>query len=365
MPPTLDRRALNRALLDRQLLLRRSALPASGAIAHLVGMQAQAPLAPYAGLWTRLDGFVPGDLADLIEGRDVVRVALMRGTVHLVTAGDCLFLRPLIQPLLDRALRTGYGRRVEELDIDEIVKAGRALVEERPRTFAELGAALGERWPGADTTALAQVIRARVALVQVPPRGIWGRGGQAAHTSAEAWLGRPLDTGASAETMVGRYLAAYGPATVKDLQTWSGLTRLREVVERLRPSLRAFRDENGAELLDLPGAPRPVAETPAPPRFLPEYDNLLRSHADRSRVIADEHRARIATPNDAPRPVFLVDGFAAGTYTITRERGSAYLTIEPFEPLTAADEEALTAEGERLLAFAAADAGDRDIRVVT
>ncbi len=189
------------------------------------------------------------------------------------------------------------------------------------------------------------------------------RGVHAGERSAEAWLGRPLDPDASPETLVTRYLAAYGPASVKDIQIWSGLTRLREVVARLRPGLRVFRGENGAELFDLPDAPRPDHETPAPPRFLPEYDNLLRSHADRTHVVSDEHRARLATPNDAPTPVFLLGGFVAGTYSITCGRGSARLTIEPFEPLPAADTDALTPEGERLLEFSAADAGDRDVTV--
>lgn len=360
--PVLDRRALGRALLERQLLLSRARRSAADTVAHLVGIQAQAPLAPYVGLWTRLDGFGHGDLAGLINDRAAVRVALMRGTVHLVTAEDCLFLRPLMQPLLDRALRSGFGRNLTPEELDRITTAGRALVEERPLTFEQLGAALGEHWPGTAPTALAQVVRARVPLVQVPPRGIWGCGGAAAHTSAEAWLGRPLSDTASPEAMAVRYLAAYGPATVKDLQTWSGLTRLREVIERLRPRLRVFRDEHGGELFDLPDAPRPAPDTPAPPRFLPPYDNLLRSHADRTRVISEEHRARLATPNDAPRPVFLIDGFVRGTYAITQNQDTATLTIEHFAPLRGSDIDALTREGARLLAFAAAEQVDHHIR---
>jgi hypothetical protein len=351
--PTLDRRTLNRALLHRQLLLERAAHPADHAIHHLVGMQAQSPLAPYTGLWTRLRDFHPDRLSDLINDRRAVRVAVMRGTVHLVTADDCLTLRTLIQPLFDRALRNGYARLLPGLDLDQVTATGRALVDEHPRTFSELGATLGHQWPGHDTTALAQVIRARVPLIQVPPRGIWDHGGAATHTSAEAWLGRDPDPAASPETMITRYLAAYGPATVKDIQTWSGLTRLRAVTERLRPHLRTYRDENGNELLDLPDAPTPDPGTPAPPRFLPEYDNLLRSHADRTRVISDQHRARLATPNDAPKQVFLTDGFVRGTYTLTKARGTATLAIEPFEPLTGTDHDELTREGARLLEFAA------------
>ena len=360
----LNRRALNRALLARQMLLQREERSPAQAVAHLVGMQAQAPLAPYVGLWTRLKGLRPGDLADTIKGRELVRIAVMRGTIHLVTAADCLELRRLTQPVLDRALKTGYGRHLAGLDVEEVAAAGRALVEERPRTFAELNGLLGERWPDRDRRALTEVVRARVPLVQLPPRGIWGEGGQAVHTSAEAWLGfgRPASSDPSPEETVLRYLAAYGPATVKDLQTWSGLTRQRAVVDRLRPGLRVFRTEDGAELFDLPDAPRPDPETPAPPRFLPEYDNLLRSHADRTRVLSDGNRARLATPNDSPRPTFLIDGFVHGTWRISRERDRTVLTIEPYAPLLAPDRTALTEEGARLLAFAA-DTADYDIRI--
>lgn len=351
MSEILDRQALNRALLDRQLLLTPATCTALEAVERLVGMQAQAPLAPYVGLWTRLDAFTHDDLAGLLTGRQAVRLALMRGTIHLVTAADCLTLRPLLQPHHDRVLRGGAGRRLA--DRPEIAADGRALVDERPRTFRELGEVLAERWPGHAPADLAHVIRARVPLVQVPPRGLWGRGGPAAHTSAEIWLGRPLVSEPSIDDLVIRYLAAYGPAGPQDMQAWSGLTRLREVFDRLRPRLRAFRDERGTEVFDLPDAPRPDAGTPAPPRFLPEYDNLLRSHADRTRVLPDGHRERLATPNDSPRPTFLVNGFVHGTWKITRSRGTAILALEPFAPLTGDDTAALTTEGERLLEFAA------------
>ncbi|WP_460346259.1 winged helix DNA-binding domain-containing protein [Actinoallomurus acanthiterrae] len=359
----LSRRALNRALLARQMLLARETVPAVRAVERLVGMQAQAPLAPYVGLWTRVEGFRTEDLADRIIGRDLVRITLMRGTIHLVSADDCRWVRPLIQPMLDRALNAGYGRHLTGLDVEEVVSAGRALVEERPRTFAELGAALGESRPDRDGGALTAVVRTRVPLVQLPPRGIWGQGGQAVHTSAEAWLGRPLAPDPAPEDLVLRYLAAYGPATVKDLQIWSGLTRQRQVVDRLRPRLVSLRSEDGTELLDLPDAPRPDPETPAPVRFLPEYDNLLRSHADRTHVLPAEHRGRLATPNDSPRPTFLIDGFVHGTWRITRERDRAVLNVEPYAPLSARDRTALAEEGARLLAFAA-DGVDHDIKIM-
>jgi hypothetical protein len=214
-------RELNRATLERQMLLRRRKLSAVEAIEHLVGMQAQAPAPPYLGLWTRLKDFHPDELARLILERRAVRIALMRNTVHLVSARDCLALRPLMQPVFDRTLYSTRANRahLEGIDIEALVAAGRALLEERPRTAKELGELLQDQWPERDPTSLARAIRHLVPLVQVPPRGLWGKSGPAAHTTAEAWLGRPLDPTPSLEETILRYLGAFGPATVKDVQT--------------------------------------------------------------------------------------------------------------------------------------------------
>jgi hypothetical protein len=249
------------------------------------------------------------------------------------------------------------------VDIEALVAAGRALLEERPRTAKELGELLRERWPDRDPASLARAIRHLVPLVQVPPRGIWGKSGQAAHTTAEAWLGRPVDPDPSLDEMVVRYLGAFGPATVKDVQTWSGLTRLREVTDRLRSRLHTFRDEQGNELFDLPDAPRPDPDTPSPPRFLPEFDNLILSHADRTRIIANDYRKVIASKNGMVPATVLVDGFVRGTWKTKRaRRGKATLVIELFEPLAKKDRDALSEEGEQLIRFIVEDAEAFEVR---
>lgn len=358
-PDVLRQRALNRALLARQLLLRRWKLSAAETIERLVGMQAQVPNDPYIGLWTRLAGFRANDLADLITGRRAVRIALLRSTIHLVTDRDCLRLRPVLQPYLERHLYTGtpFGRQIRGLDTTKLVAAARALLEEKPRTMAELAKLLHRRWPDRDATSLAYATRDLVPLVQVPPRGVWGASGQTRLTTAEAWLGRPLEQDVSPDEMVLRYLAAFGPSTARDIQAWSG-ANLREVVERLRPRLRTFRDEGRRELFDWPDAPLPDPDTPAPPRFLPEYDNALLAHGDRTRIVVNAHRQAIFSS-------LLVDGFVAGTWKITRRGDTATLVVESFKPLKKADHSAVGEEGMRLLTFAASDATDHDVQFTT
>ncbi|HEX6507706.1 MAG TPA: winged helix DNA-binding domain-containing protein [Chloroflexota bacterium] len=363
MAEVLVQRALNRALLQRQLLLERSPMSARSAIEHLAGMQAQAPNAPYVALWSRLQGFQHDDLARMITERDAVRAPLMRATIHLVTARDCLALYPLVRPVLARGFASNHGKNLVGVDIEALTLAGRALLEERPRSRAELAALLHERWPGYDAISLAYAITYLVPLVQVSPRGVWGDSGMPRWATIETWLGRPLEPNPSPDETVMRYLAAFGPASVRDVQTWSGLSRLRDVAERLRPQLRVFRDERGAELFDLPNAPRPEPDTPAPPRFLPEYDNVLLSHADRTRIMPDARLVPLPPGIGGVCGTVLVDGFFRGTWKITRQEDTATLTIEPFAPLPAADRIDLEEEGAHLLTFAAADAGTHDVRL--
>src|SRR2546430_3806768 len=348
----LSQRAVNRATLGRQLLLHRATMSAAEAIGHLVGMQAQAPNAPYVALWSRLADFDPGELATLLRERRVVRGWFQRTTVHLVTARDALALRPLTQAVAARMFAgSPFSRGVAGLDVARLLPVGRALLEEAPRTRAELGRLLADRFPGHDGVSMAFAVNVLVPVVQVPPRGIWGASGPAALAPLESWLGAPLDPESSVDALLLRYLGAFGPATVKDAQMWSGLTRLREVADRLRPRLRTFRDESGAELFDLPDAPRPDPGTPAPPRFLPEYDNLLLSHADRSRVIPDGRPVPLPPGNGGNVGTVLVDGSFRATWAIRRGDGRATLTVAPFVRLPRRDRAAVAGGGARLLAF--------------
>jgi hypothetical protein len=198
----------------------------------------------------------------------------------------------------------------------------------------------------------------------VPPRGVWGKGGPPAHTTAEAWLGRPIAGDPSPDDMLMRYLAAFGPASVLDMQAWSGLTQLADTAERLRSRLKSFRDEAGRELFDLPRAPRPDPDRPVPVRFLPEFDNVLLSHADRTRIVSDADRKRLFGGGGMLAATILVDGFVHGTWRIERGRRTATLAIAPFRPLAKHDVAALKEEGGRLLEFAAVDADRRDVRIL-
>ncbi|RKT07641.1 winged helix DNA-binding protein [Streptomyces sp. 3211.6] len=342
----LGTRALNRATLARQLLLSRAEMPARDAVAHLVGLQAQNVKPPYFQLHARLAGFRPEELGRLMEEREVVRMVTMRSTIHTHTVDDARTLRPLVQGARDREVQY-FRKGLAGVDLKVLAERARGFVEEEPRTMAEIREELLRAWPGADPQSLSVAARCLLPLVQVTPRGVWGRSGQVRLTTLEAWAGGASGAGEGSGIgeVVLRYLGAFGPASVKDMQTWAGITRLREAFERLRPRLVTFRDENGTELFDLPDAPRPDADTPAPPRFLPEFDNLLLSHADRTRVVPPEFKGLNASGNQS-RCVVLVDGFLAGVWA----RTEAVVTVELFREVAGGVKEQIAAEGEAMLA---------------
>jgi hypothetical protein len=349
MSEVLSRCALNRATLARQLLLERAPMSPLAAVEHLVGLQAQVPHNPYTGLWSRLKGFRPESLSELLEQRHVVRVGVMRGTIHLVTAADCLLLRPLTQPAFEDQLRRHreHAPALRDVDLEPVVELAQAFLEEKPRSGAELRAILSERFPGLDPAALAHACSVRLAFVQVPPRGLWGKSAQVMSTTAESWLGRPFAADPSIDEVVLRYLAAFGPASVADVTTWCRLTGMRAVVERLRPHLVTFRDERGRALFDLPDAPRPDADTPAPVRFLPEYDNVLLSHDDRSRFVSEADRSTLAHGWNVGWGAVLYDGSVRGRWRLEPE-GLNVLHVDrlPKKAVTA-----IAAEARRVTRF--------------
>ena len=355
--PVLDRRALNRALLARQLLLERRRASAASTIEHLVGMQAQAPNLPYVGLWARLHGFKTDALSRMVEGRQAIRISLMRNTIHLVTRRDAFGVKPLFMRLGERGFLRGspWGRQFREGEMGAIARAGGEIMGEKPRTIADLARELAKRFPDRDPAAMAYGVRYMVPLVFTPPRGTWGGKGLVTLTTFEAWLGGPPGPAMADHELVLRYLRAFGPASVADMRAWSGLAH-KSVFERLRPRLRMFRDENGRELFDLPRAPRPPADVEAPVRFLPDYDNILLAHADRTRILPPGKHLGLFSSNGIMKGSVLVDGFVRGGWIPTHAGATTTLHITPFgTPLSRVEARAVEKEGRELLRFLAPD----------
>lgn len=344
-------RELNRATLARQMLLERRNLPVAAAIEQLVGLQAQQALPPYVGLWTRLQDFDRASLAIPIESREVVKATLIRGTLHLFTAADYLRFRATLQPLLDSAGAAIAKSRGANLDLEELLAVARQFLEEKPRSFAEISAMLSERFPEHDVGAMRYSVRTRIPLVQVPIDEGWSYSSKPEFTLAEAWLGQRIATEERLPELALRYLAAFGPASVTDMQTWLGMPKLKELFEKLRPELQVYRDEGRRELFDLPDAPLPDSDMPAPVRFLPEFDNLLLSHSNRTRVIAREAHAKVYLPGLRVAATILIDGFVGGVWKVEKNKGVATLVIEPFDKINKKDRAALGEEGEQLIHF--------------
>ncbi len=350
MTTTLSQRVLNRTLLRRQLLLTRADMPPLDAVRHLVAMQAQFPNGPYIGLWSRLAGFEREQLTSLITERVVVRSTMMRRTQHVAAGDDFVWLRPSVEPIIVVALKHPYfANEIVGLDPDKIAAAGREILGDRTLARKAFGKLLSERFPGHHSGRLADTVEVVEPLVHPPPASLWGPSRHPPEITvalATSWLGRPM-LQAQLPTLTLRYLASFGPASVMDLQAWAGLTRLREVVESL--DLRAYRSESGTKLYDLPDAPLASGDEPAPVRFLPAFDNALQGHKDRTRVMSEEDRQRIARGASGGVPMFLVDGFVRGTWSYA----NGDVSIEPFARLSKAERAAVDAEAQRLLSFMA------------
>jgi hypothetical protein len=342
-------RVLGRTMLQRQHLLSRTDLSIVDAVERLLGLNAQDPNLPYLALWSRLEPFAIGDLTAAIEDRTLVRSTMMRSTQHLVSVPDFRLIRPILAPLLRRVQRNAFGRRTAGVDLDALVARARELLADgRVLTRPELGRLLAEGRPGVEPGALGWTVQYLLPLVHPAPSGTWNTRGATPFALAD-WTGIRPDT-AEVDRMVLRYLAAFGPASAADARAWSGVSGLREVFERLRPRLRVYADESGRELFDLPDRPLADAELPAPVRLLPEFDATLLAHADRTRIMTDEVRARVCV-GAAVAATVLVDGTVAATWTSTRDADGAVLTVRPLRPLAPAARDAVEAEARRLLAF--------------
>lgn len=360
--PILSLRALNRATLARQLLLERHRLTPVAAIERLAGMQAQVARPPFVGLWSRLDGFARQDLVRAIERRQAVRATMMRATIHLVSRRDFLAWRMPLQGMLSRGLQSLFAKELATVDMPRFLNAARSRFALGPCTFAELRAHLKDLFPGVNERLMGYAARVQLALVQTPvPDADWAYPANAGFTVADRWLSASPDDSTDLAPLALRYLAAFGPATPRDFQTWSGVQGGREVFAALRPQLRVFKDEEGRELYDLPRAPRPDEETPAPVRFLPEYDNLLLAFDDRRRVVSTDHRRHLITRNLIIPPTFLVDGAVAGTWKLERTAKTGRMVIAPFARIDRKTRAQLESEAEALLAFVEPSIAEREV----
>ena len=356
-------RALNRATLARQLLLERVAMADLDAVTALVGLQAQTTHSWYLTLWSRLEPYDPVATGQALEDHRLVRMTAMRGTIHLFTADDAPIMRAFTQPAIARLLRGAFGRQLTGVDLDELRAIVRNVVGDDAVPLDAIADALAARWPDHDRFALAQAGRGLVPLVHAPPRGVWERSGAVRLALLDRWLGVELPAEIDTAEILRRYLAAYGPASVADATAWSGVTGLGEAAERLRPELLVFRDERGRELLDLPDGPRPDPDTPAPVRFLADYDNVLLAHADRSRFIGEAERGALGYVTGPIPGMVLVDGTVAASWFAKRDKGVASARVTIVAPITTDDEAAIEAEAVRVLAFLEPKATERRVEL--
>jgi hypothetical protein len=346
----LTRRELNRAFLARQLLLERHSLSATRAVARLAGLQAQHAHSPYLSLLSRLAGFTRGELTTALERRRLVKALLMRGTLHLVTPRDYWAFSTARRELAPLLWPPAYERLVPSSTLGKLaVEAARELGG-GPKTLKEMLRSLESHAHGPISPAfLWRRLQSYSPIVHVPPSGTWGYHKESVYRAAGDWVpAKPPRAEAAFDHLVARYLAAFGPATKHDVGQWAGVPRVGPIGAALeRLDTRVFHDEQGRELHDLPRAPRPSADTPAPIRLVPRFDNLVLSHADRSRVLGDVPVSRIVTKNAIVHATILVDGFVVGTWNLEGGR----VRLKPFGRLDAAAKREVQNEAERIEAF--------------
>jgi hypothetical protein len=348
----LSRRELNRALLERQLLLDRRPLAAVKAVERLAGLQAQSTPSPYLSLWTRLAAFERAELTKALTGRRLVKALLQRGTLHVAAPRHYWAIMTVRRELAASLWPPSYEARLPSARIAELAELVLAELDGRELTFKEVRELLEPHArEGVPPTFLWRRVQSHSYVVHVPPSGIWGYGGHGVYTAAAGKVrGVPPEPEEAFDELVRAYLAAYGPATKQDIGQWAGVPRMKPIADSLaRLPLRTFADEGGKVLYDLARAPLPDSETPAPPRLVPRFDNLVLSHADRSRILGDVPPSRIVTNNGLVHATILVDGFVAGTWQLEQGR----VVLEPFGKLDAGVKRALKDEAARLEAFVA------------
>ncbi|WP_280266266.1 winged helix DNA-binding domain-containing protein [Nocardia wallacei] len=348
----LSNRVLNRTLLARQHLLERSTLTVPQMCEYLVGLQAQDVPPPFVGLWSRIADFDPEAVSSGLRDRALVRITLMRGTIHLVTAADAVRIAPHIQPELEKVpFRKGfnYGAMVG-LDPEAVRRSGEKVLGDAPMSAADLRKRAAEEFPDRDPGAVVQTWLYQLPVLQTPPRGLWKNNSRPVWSRIEPWLGTALVPDYPLEELVVRYLRAFGPASTMDVQTWSRLLGIKDAVDRLGDRVRTYTDERGRVLYDAADAELADPDRPAPVRFLGWYDNLYLSHQDRGRIVPDGAAPPLQRMALQVAPV-LVDGYLAGTYKVFTDRELARLRTAPGRKWSRAERSAVESEGAALLSF--------------
>ncbi|MDE2952410.1 MAG: winged helix DNA-binding domain-containing protein [Chloroflexota bacterium] len=359
----LSLRQLNRTLLTRQMLLDRQDMRPVAATERLIALQSQIPNPPYIGLWTRLRRFERRQLTALLESREIVRAPWIRSTLHLVSAEDHQRFQSVIQPALLRGLRSFFGARGADLDIERLLSIAKPFLESNQPSIGALRAHLQEHQPTLNKEAMAYAVRSCLPLVQIPPGGTWGAGTRATYTTAAKWLGRADSSDLT--NLFRRYLAAFGPADVMDFQTWTGMTRLKSQLAPALADLVVYQSENGPDLYDLPAATIAAPDSIAPLRFIPEYDNILIAHRDRSRILPDAHRKKVFLSAGRVIGAVLIDGFVGATWKVKKDKNSLRLFVTLFEAKPKACLRALEEEGNRLLRFFDDEANNQAVVIDT
>lgn len=342
-------RQLNRTLLARQMLLARQDMSPVAATEHLIALQSQIPNPPYIGLWTRLRSFERSQLTALLESREIVRAPWIRSTLHLVSAADHQRFQSVIQPALLRGFRSFFGARGADLDIERLVGIAKPFLESNQPSIGALRTHLQAQEPTLNKEAMAYAVRSYLPLVQIPPSGTWGAGTRATYTTADNWLGPAVSS--DLPSLFRRYLAAYGPADIMDFQTWTGMTRLKSQLAPALADLVVYQSESGRDMYDLPESTIAAPDSIAPLRFIPEYDNVLIAHRDRSRILPDEHRKKVFLSAGRVIGTVLIDGFVGATWKVKKDKHSLTLNVKLFEAKPNDCLQEIQEEGNRLLRF--------------